>query len=236
MQESPSNDPRGAAATDVEPDDVMRATARVHFDKWARSYDTSKLNALVFFPTIRACQEEILRWQKLRGEGPFRLLDVGCGTGWLLALTASWPTAERLVGLDASPEMLTKLEAKIAAAPDPTKLQAVHGDAEHLPFEDGSFDVLTCCNSFHHYPNQAGAIREFHRVLRPGGLLILVDGFRDNVVGWFVFDVGVASVERDVYHAPWSEVRDMINAAGFASLRQRKLNVLAPLLVSIARR
>ena len=107
-------------------------------------------------------------------------------------------------------------------------------DAERLPFHDRTFDVVSCCNSFHHYPRQAEAVREFRRVLRPGGVLILIDGFRDNVIGWVVFDVGVAMVEGHVHHAAWSEIKRMVHDAGFANLRQRKKNVLAPLLINTA--
>lgn len=212
----------------------IRASARMHFDKWALNYDRSWLNELVFFPSIRVCQEEILRWQDRRGGGRFRMLDVGCGTGTLISLVAAWEEAEELVGLDYSRVMVRSFKQKIAASPHADKLKAVEGDSEHLPFAAESFDVLTCCNSFHHYPHQAAVIHGFQRVLRPGGLLILVDGFRDNVIGWLVFDVGVTWVEKDVHHARWSAVRDMIRAAGFAALRQRKINVLAPLLVSVA--
>ena len=214
----------------------IRASARTHFNRWALNYDRSWLNELVFFPSIRICQEEILRWQGQRGGGPFRMLDVGCGTGTLINMVACWEDAEELVGLDYSPVMVRNLKKKIEASPDAEKLRAVEGDSEHLPFEDGAFDVLTCCNSFHHYPHQEAVIREFHRVLRPGGLLILVDGFRDNVIGWLIFDVFVTGIEKDVHHALWSAVRDMIRGAGLTGLRQRKLNVLAPLLVSVARR
>lgn len=214
----------------------VRRSARDHFDQWALSYDRSRLNELVFFPTIRLCQEELLRWQGQRGGGAFRLLDVGCGTGTLITLLAAWPQAELLVGLDYSPTMARFVGEKVAASPYGEKMQAVVGDSEHLPFADGAFDAVTCCNSFHHYPHQAAVVREFRRVLRPGGLLILVDGFRDNVIGWLVFDVGVAWVEKEVHHAAWSEVRDLVRAAGFATLRQRKVNVLAPLLVSVAGR
>ncbi len=214
----------------------MRRAARTHFDKWAHGYDTSRLNELVFFPTIRVCQEEIARWQHLRGQRSYRLLDVGCGTGRLVHLLARQPEAEQLVGLDYSPVMVGKLAAKMAENGLADKVHAVVADSERLPFADQSFDVITCCNSFHHYPHQLAVIRGFHRVLRPGGLLLLVDGFRDNVIGWIVFDVGVATVERNVHHAPWSEVRSMINAAGFTTLRQRKVNVLAPLLVNVALR
>ena len=66
--------------------------------------------------------------------------------------------------------------------------------------------------------------------------MILIDGFRDNVIGWIVFDVCVALAERHVHHAAWSEIRRMLAEAGFAHVEQRKLNVLAPLLVNVARR
>jgi ubiquinone/menaquinone biosynthesis C-methylase UbiE len=214
----------------------VRRRARDWFDQWAHSYDRSRLNELIFFPTLRLCQEEVLRWQALVGPRPFRVLDVGCGTGTLLSLLARQPKTTLLVGLDYSPAMIRCLAEKIARSPHGAKLHAVVADAERLPFPDESFDVLTCCNSFHHYPHQAEVIREFQRVLRPEGVLILVDGFRDNVVGWIVFDVGVAWVEGHVHHARWSEVRDMIQASGFATLRQRKVNVLAPLLVNVALR
>jgi ubiquinone/menaquinone biosynthesis C-methylase UbiE len=215
---------------------AIRRRVRDEFDRWATSYDRSWLNELVFFPTVRICQEEILRWQMLRGGGPFRLLDIGCGTGTFASLMASWPDAERVVGLDYSPVMVRQFAEKIGGSPQAARVHVVQGDSERLPFADDSFDVLTCGHSFHHYPHQAAVIRDFRRVLRPGGVLILVDGFRDNVVGWVVFDVGVALIERDVHHASWTELRDMIHGAGFATLRQRKLNVLAPLLVNVAGR
>lgn len=214
---------------------VIKQKAQAQFEKWALSYDRSRLNELVFFPSIRRCQLEIVRWQALRGDRPFRMLDVGCGTGTLLSLIARNIAAERLVGLDYAAEMVRRAAEKFAASAAAQKLHAVRADAERLPFADASFDVVTCCNSFHHYPHQAAAVHGFRRVLRPGGLLVLIDGFRDNVIGWVVFDVAVATVERNVHHAPWSEIRTLLEQAGFTSIRQSKMNVLAPLLVNVAR-
>ncbi len=215
---------------------AIRRSARDQFDRWARTYDRSWLNELVFYPTIRICLAELTRWQQARGGGPFRLLDVGCGTGLLLRLLTRRADAARLVGLDYSSEMLRRLTAAAAELPGGERIVAVQGDAERLPFADASFDLITCCNSFHHYPHQAAAVADFHRVLRPGGRLILVDGFRDNVIGWVVFDVAVARVEGNVHHAAWSHVRRLIETAGFRRVEQRKVNVLAPLLVSVAQR
>jgi ubiquinone/menaquinone biosynthesis C-methylase UbiE len=212
----------------------VKQHARVHFEKWARSYDRSWLNELIFFPSVRACQEEIGWWQAQRGGRSFRVLDVGCGTGSLLTLLARDSQAELLVGVDYADAMVRRAAGKFSQSEHADKLKAVRGDSERLPFPERTFDVLTCCNSFHHYPHQVEAIRGFRRVLRPGGLLVLIDGFRDNVIGWVVFDVGVALVEKHVHHASWSELHRMIHEAGFAVLRQRKKNVLAPLLVNVA--
>ncbi len=221
------------SSTAQQPHSIKRH-ARGYFDRWATYYDRSWLNELVFFPSIRACQDEIRRWSAPRGGAPFRMLDVGCGTGSLLALVSELPQAELLVGLDYSAEMVARAAEKFAQGAGGDRLQAVHGDSERLPFADESFDVLTCCNSFHHYPHQAAVLREFHRVLRPDGLLVLIDGFRDNVIGWVVFDVCVGTVEQNVHHAPWCEVRTMLEQAGLTRILQRKMNVLAPLLVNVA--
>src|SRR5262245_22544749 len=199
----------------------VKRHAQAEFEKWAHTYDRSWLNELVFFPGIRACQEEIVRWQAARGGGKYRMLDIGCGTGNLLMRAARDAEAELLIGLDYTQEMVRRAAAKFAASECAEKLTALNGDAERIPLASASVDVVTCCNSFHHYPHQAAAIREFRRVLRPGGLLVLIDGFRDNVIGWLVFDVGVALAEKHIHHASWSEFRRMIEAAGFSSLTQR---------------
>lgn len=214
--------------------ELVKQHARAQFQQWARSYDRSWLNELVFFPSMRACQAEIRRWKQSRDGRRYRLLDVGCGTGRLITLQAADVDAELLIGLDFAPAMIRRLVDRVTALNVGPRILALLGDSERIPLADATVDVVTCCNSFHHYPHQERVIAEFRRVLRPGGMLVLIDGFRDNVIGWLVFDVGVALVERRVYHAPWSAIRRMALEAGFADVTQRKMNVLAPLLVSVA--
>lgn len=210
-----------------------KASAKTQFAKWAVTYDRSLLNEVIFFPSIRICQEHILRWQQSRPDPTYRALDIGCGTGTLLATLASDQAAEQLVGLDFSPEMVSRTARKFAEGPFADKLAAVNADAERLPFADNAFDIITCCNSFHHYPHQPRAVAEVHRVLRPHGRVILIDGFRDNVVGWVIFDVVVETIEKHVHHCAWSEVRRMFADAGFHNVAQEKRGVLAPVLVSL---
>ena len=54
------------------------------------------------------------------------------------------------------------------------------GDSEHLPWNDESFDIVTCIASFHHYPNPEPVLREMKRVLKHGGSLIIADPWAPN--------------------------------------------------------
>jgi ubiquinone/menaquinone biosynthesis C-methylase UbiE len=174
--------------------------------------------------------EEIARW-RLEHSNSFRVLDVGCGTGTLagLLVRSGWPV--EVVGLDYSPNMCRQASAKVRAAGG--RGHFVTGDSEHLPFADGRFDVITCSNSFHHYPRQQAVVLGMRQLLAPGGRLMIIDGFRDNVIGWVAFDVIIARVEKHVHHAPWTQMRDYFRQAGFINIRQRKTNFWMPLLVTM---
>ncbi len=161
------------------------------------------------------------------------LLDIGCGTGTLAAMLIGSSLNARVVGLDYAESMAAAASQKARSAHAGERACFTRGDSEHLPFADASFDVVTCSNSFHHYPHQEDCVRQMRRVLRPGGRLMIVDGFRDNIVGWITYDVVIAAVEKAVHHPPWSLMRRYFEDAGFSDVRQRKLNVLFPLLMTI---
>jgi hypothetical protein len=73
-----------------------------------------------------------------------------------------------------------------------------------------------------------------HRVLRPEGRLVLVDGYRDRPWGWFIYDVCVAGVEGAVHHASARRFRDLLSQAGFGSTTQRVHRGPAPFLLTEA--
>lgn len=217
----------------------VKANARSEFDRWAKTYDRSIVQRLLFQPTYRMFMEELYRWRR-NDPAPFDMLDIGSGTGtWVAWVAGSSLPSRRLVGLDYSAEMCGvagEKAARIADAPP----RFVNGDAEHLPFPDGSFDVVTCSNSFHHYPHQALAIREMVRVLRPGGRLMLIDGFRDNVIGWVVFDVlitrGESTPEAPVHHVPWSVMRQYFSEAGLVDIHQKKEGIFVPIFLTVGQK
>jgi ubiquinone/menaquinone biosynthesis C-methylase UbiE len=114
------------------------------------------------------------------------------------------------------------------------RIMPVQGDSERLPFASGSFDVVTCANSFHHYPRQDRAVAEMRRVLVPGGKLLLIDGFRDRPWGWFIYDVCVAGVEGDVLHCSARRMRQLFNEAGLIEHTQKRHAGFAPFLLNEA--
>ncbi|NLX13201.1 MAG: class I SAM-dependent methyltransferase [Phycisphaerales bacterium] len=176
--------------------------------------------------------EELYGWRKTK-DTPFDLLDIGCGTGTFAGMLAGSELPARIVGLDYAPAMCRVAEEKARRAGVEDRLRFVAADSEHLPFADASFDAVTCSNSFHHYPHQQAVVCEMRRVLRPGGRLMLIDGFRDNIIGWVAFDVIIGAVEKEVHHAPWTEIDGYFRTAGFRDIRRRKFNFWMPVLLTM---
>jgi SAM-dependent methyltransferase len=92
-----------------------------------------------------------------------RILDVGCGTGANLEMLARFGEAE---GMDVSPDALAFCRER--------GLENVRlGAAERLPYEDGSFDLVTALDVVEHLDDDMAGLREMHRVLKPGGRAML---------------------------------------------------------------
>lgn len=104
-----------------------------------------------------------------------RVLEVGCGTGELLAAVAAETPGCSVTGIDPDHGALRIAQRKL----DERRLAArlVPGRAEELPFEDGSFDLVVSSLMLHHLDSRkkVQALREWHRVLAPGGALLLFD-------------------------------------------------------------
>jgi ubiquinone/menaquinone biosynthesis C-methylase UbiE len=98
------------------------------------------------------------------------VLEVAVGTGLNLTF---YPDGVRLTGLDFSPAMLAQALARAAAVGREIDLR--EGDAQALPFPDASFDTVVCTLGLCGFPDERAAITEMHRVLRPGGKLLLLD-------------------------------------------------------------
>lgn len=113
-----------------------------------------------------------------------KLLDVACGTG--LVATAAMQvlgSAENITCLDPSEGMLAVANTKLPAT-------FVLGRAEKLPFPDNTFDFLTMGYALRHVTTLEEAFREYHRVLKPGGKVLIMEATKPaGRVGGFFFDV-----------------------------------------------
>ena len=107
-----------------------------------------------------------------------KLLDIGSGTGYLINMLKDKEMSE-FYGLDLSEEMI-----KIAKSKNIENAQFILGSANKLPFDDDAFDIVTCIQSFHHYPYPNEAMREAYRVLKKGGLYILSDTGVGGIAAW----------------------------------------------------
>jgi SAM-dependent methyltransferase len=101
-------------------------------------------------------------------------LDVATGAGHTALAMAEH--VAHVVATDLTAEMLAET-ARLARERGLANLETKPADAESLPFRDASFELVTCRLAFHHFTKPETAVREFARVLAPGGIL----GFADNI-------------------------------------------------------
>jgi arsenite methyltransferase len=125
--------------------------------------------------------EQSLRLMDLKpGE---RILDLGCGTGWLTRLLARM-VAEgpegfgQVVGLDVSDEMIRRARA---SSRDFDNVMFVWGSAQQIPWEENFFDKVVSVESFYYYPDLDRTLAELFRVMAPRGrMFILINLYKDN--------------------------------------------------------
>lgn len=96
--------------------------------------------------------------------------DLGCGTGNVSELLA--PCVSRVIAVDASPEMLDAARLRLGSVGN---VEFVGGDLTRLPLGDGSVDAAVLALVLHHVEKPEGALLEAHRVVRPGGLVLVID-------------------------------------------------------------
>jgi len=112
------------------------------------------------------------------------VLDVGCGHGQSFRLLRRAFRPVRLIGVDIDPQVLKRARRRAASAG--ARATVIQGDCTNLPLEDATVDLVFCHQTFHHLVDQAGALREFRRVLRPGGLLLFAESTRVYIESWII--------------------------------------------------
>lgn len=156
------------AAPTATPAQIKTANTRYH-DVAAGEYD-AKWG--IDFGELGQTQVRTKLLKALGGEPPRPfgdVLEIGAGTGYFSLNLAQLGLIERATATDISPGMLSALRA--SAGRLGIEVETVESEAEALPFDDASFDLVFGHAVLHHIPDLAGAFAEFHRVLRPGGVV-----------------------------------------------------------------
>jgi ubiquinone/menaquinone biosynthesis C-methylase UbiE len=185
-----------------------KARARLFYKYFSNLYDT--VNPFIWNEEMR---DRALEW--LDVDDGDRVLDVGCGTGF--ATEGILQYTDDVHGLDQSDGQLSKAFAKFGRDGD---VRFYRGDAERLPFRDDAFDALWSSGSIEYWPNPVAALREFRRVTKPGGTVLVVGpDYPDSTVFQKLADAIMLFYDE-------SEADRMFSAAGFEAfdhhIQQRK--------------
>jgi len=151
-------------------DDIRDVNTRYH-DVAADTYDTKW--GIDFGELGRS--QTLAKFEKALGRPAGHhqtALEVGCGTGYFTLNLLQLGVIGRASATDISPGMLTQLETNAGRLG--LSVETVAADAERLPFDDASFDLVLGHAVLHHLPDLGQAFSEFVRVLRPGGTLVFM--------------------------------------------------------------
>ena len=156
--------------------DPVKQQVAAHWGRRAAGFDAD------FGHSIRTAAERAA-WDRILdlvvgGRGTLDALDVGCGTGFLSLELAG--RGHRVTGIDFAPQMLAEARKKPMAQGVAVRFE--EGDAEQLPFAEGSFDLVMTRHVLWTLPHPEAAIDEWIRVLRPGGRLAVMDSQFDPSV------------------------------------------------------
>ena len=166
----------------LNPPRLDKEAVRKFSNRAANGYD----HAAVLYREVQNRLIERLQYMRHR---PQTIVDVGCGTGdGLRALQRVYPKA-RVHGLDIAEAMLRQASSKFRLF---SRKRLVVGDMERMPFADRSFDLLFSSQALPWCNDLKLALREFRRVLRPGGLLLFASfgpaTLRELGLGWQAVD------------------------------------------------
>ena len=198
--------------------------SKVHFDAQAAVYDSKDTIYYSKNPKI-SCADVSKRLQNVAFS---KMLDIGCGTGYLI---------DRLrrehdgvyYGLDLSPEMLKAAKKRLGDS-----VYLTEGSALSLPYDSGVFDVVTCIQSFHHYPDPQKAMAEAYRVTAPGGLYIISDTGCAGVAKWINNHVVLKfSNAGDFAAYARADIENMMRDAGFAIKESKQITKFIYTVVAV---
>ena len=186
------------------------------FDLIARRYDS--MNHLM------TCYTDVL-WRRravrslLRNRNCGHYLDVATGTGDMAKSILHYAeSGSSLVGVDLSRQMLTLAKKKLEGL----NCELLQADAECLPFEDNTFDIIVCNASFHHYTRPDDVLREMRHVLKAGGKLLIGDPYVPGIARPLINVLIKFSQKGDYHFYGFNEMQELFLKNEFIPLSSFK--------------
>jgi len=180
-----------------------KSRARLFYRYLSKVYD--RINPFVWTEEMRTEAIDMLEIHE-----DDRVLDVGCGTGF--ATQGLLEHVDTVHGLDQSVHQLQRAWAKFGRN---GPVRFYKGDAERLPFADDSFDVVWSSGSIEYWPDPVATLREFRRVARPGGQVLVVGPNRPTT------PIKRRLADSIMLFYGEEEAQRMFEAAGFTDVRHR---------------
>lgn len=146
----------------------LREEVRAYWSERSRTYDLSAGHRVAPGAEAAAWAREI---RERLGDRPLRVLELACGTGEITGVLQG--LGHDVTALDFSEDMLARAKAKHAGRP---RLRFTLAAAENIMEPDGAFDAVVCRHLVWTLTDPAAAFREWRRVLKPGGTLLVFDG------------------------------------------------------------
>lgn len=212
------------------------------FDQIAPSYD--RLNHLLSLNVDKLWRSYALK--EIVDGTPQQILDVACGTGdSTISIAAAAGAGSRVTGVDISEGMMARVMEKAAHEGVHDRIRLQVADGENLPFPEGAFHRVACAFGIRNFEHKELGLKEFHRVLKPGGKAVILelsvpknrlvrrfyDLYFKHILPWIG---GRISGNREAYRylpasvhafpAPESFLR-MMQAAGFNAVRHKSLSL-----------
>jgi ubiquinone/menaquinone biosynthesis C-methylase UbiE len=196
--------------------DARAAAIAAEFDEKAAGYEAGRLG-----PWYRAQASLVL---KHLGGVQGTLLDVGCGTGWLIRRYLEATPGGRAVGVDLSSGMIAEARERAGVA-NLSGARFVIGDWENPETEDRVRSLLperagavVCVSTFHYFREPVMALGRMLRLLAPGGRLLLLERSRDRSPMTTLWDLLHRTVIRD--HVRFYRERELLSLLGGAGFSQ----------------